>query len=78
MKFLHHFSSPVQALSRQLGETQQMVTSLNFTSNVAPLEDLIICGPRALLLMLHSIYVSLSLLQLHWVTESASAHLKHK
>lgn len=44
MKFLHHFSSAVHVHSRQLGETQQMVTSVHFSSHVTPLEHLIICG----------------------------------
>lgn len=69
---MHHFSSPVLILSRQQGKTQQMVTS------VTPLEDHIICGLRALLLMVHinRVFICLSLLQLHWAAGCASALLK--
>ena len=43
----------VLTLSRLPGETQQMVTSVNFTSDCTPLEDLIISGLRALPLILY-------------------------
>lgn len=62
---MHRFSSPALALSRQQGERQQMVTSVNFTSDCTPLEDLIMCGLHALLLKL---YINTSLC--HWYSYS--------
>ena len=48
---MQRFSSPVPTLPRQQGETQQMVTSVNFASDCTPVEDVIICGLHVLLLM---------------------------
>lgn len=50
---MHHSPSPVLlALSRQ-DETQQMATFVNFGSDYAPLEDLIIWGLYALFLIFY-------------------------
>lgn len=68
------FYITVLALSKQQGEPQQMVTSVNFASVLTPLEDLIICGLFAFILILYinTVFISLSLLQLHWVAGCAS------
>lgn len=72
---MRRFSSPVLALSRQQGETQQMVTSVNFASDCTPLEDLIICALHALMLYMNVVFISLSVLQLHRAAGFVSALL---